>query len=111
MSFDGDGHSVPTKSVLQAMYGSHTVRIGKRGTYEPGDYPRSLLGQQVRVMLDRTGDIPFVPDEWDVPGAMPHEDVIVEGLFLGFGDGGNFEILEDDGLIYHCWPMLGIEPR
>lgn len=100
-----------TVSLLQEMYGSHTVLIPKSRT-GPGDYARSLLGQQVRVVLDRTDDNPWIPDTDILPGSgPPHEDVIVEGVLLGFGDGGNFEILEDDGLVYHCWPMLTIEPR
>jgi hypothetical protein len=74
-------------------------------------YARSLLGQQVRVILDRTGDTPDVLCEWDVPGTVPHEDVITEGKLLGFGQGGDFEILEDDGFVHYCWPMLKIERR
>lgn len=49
----------------------------------------SLLGKRVRVTLD--------------------EAVVTEGVLLGFGDGGQFEIQEDDGLVYHAWPMLAIE--
>lgn len=49
----------------------------------------SLLGKKVRVKLD--------------------VEVTVTGTFLGFGDGGDFEILEEDGFIHYCWPMLEIE--
>lgn len=51
---------------------------------------KSLLGKRVKVQL------------WN-------KHVVVEGQFLGFGDGGDFEILEDDGLVHYCWPMLDIE--
>lgn len=50
--------------------------------------PHLLLGKHVQVTLD--------------------ENVIVTGQFLGFGDGGDFEILEDDGFVHHCWPLLSI---
>jgi hypothetical protein len=101
-----------TMSLLQEMYGSHTVLIPKVRPSVPGDYARSLLGQQVRVVLDRTSDNPWIPDWENIPGSgPPHEDVVTEGVLLGFGDGGDFEILEDDGLIHYCWPMLKVEPR
>lgn len=50
---------------------------------------RRLLGKEVTVKLG--------------------EDVIVQGQFVAFGDGGEFEILQDDGFVHHCWPMLAIE--
>lgn len=49
----------------------------------------SLLGKRVRVKLDA--------------------EVLVIGQLLGFGQGGDFEILEDDGFVHYCWPMLEIE--
>lgn len=49
---------------------------------------RELLGKRVTVKLDA--------------------NVIVTGLLLGFGNGGDFEILEDDGFVHYCWPMLSI---
>lgn len=49
----------------------------------------SFLGKQVRVKLD--------------------EQVIVEGKFLAFGDGGDFEIEAPDLFVHHCWPLLHIE--
>jgi hypothetical protein len=49
---------------------------------------RHLLGKQVRVKLD--------------------EQVIAEGQLLGWGDGGDVELLGDDGFIHHCWPALEI---
>jgi len=58
------------------------------------DYARSLLGQQVRVVLN----------EDDV-------NVVVEGKLLGVGDDGDVEILEDAGYARYCWPMLKIETR
>lgn len=56
--------------------------------------PKTLLGKRVRVTLT---------DEFSP------EQVITEGQFLGFGDGGEFEILEDDGFVHYCWPMLKVE--
>jgi|HubBroStandDraft_2_1064218.scaffolds.fasta_scaffold1400396_1 hypothetical protein len=49
----------------------------------------ALLGKRVRVKLD--------------------DNVVQEGQFLGFGDGGDFELLQDDGFVYHAWPMLSVE--
>lgn len=107
-----DEHDRPAVSLLQEIYGSHTVRIPKSDPSRPGDYARSLLGQQVRVILDRTGDTPWIPDMDNLPGTVvEHEDVVTEGILLGFGEGGDFEILEDDGFVHFCWPMLKIEPR
>jgi hypothetical protein len=50
---------------------------------------RALLGHRVRVRLA--------------------DAVIVTGQLLGFGDGGDFEILCEDGMVHYCWPMLSIE--
>jgi hypothetical protein len=52
---------------------------------------RALLGKQVVVTLGPA--------------------VIVEGRLLGFGEGGEFEVLCDDGFVHYCWPMLDIEDR
>lgn len=49
----------------------------------------ALLGKRVRITLD--------------------ENVVTEGVLLGFGDGGDFELQQDDGFVYHAWPMLRIE--
>jgi hypothetical protein len=70
-----------------------------------------LLGRRVKVWLDRKASYPAIPDLNDIPGrgALDTVDVIVEGVLIGFGDGGDFEIMEDDGFVYHCWPMLEIE--
>lgn len=89
-----------TMSLLQEMYGSHTVLIPKARSSAPDDYARTLLGQQVRVTLG------YEPcnDERGIP-------TITEGRLLGFGQGGDFEILEDDGFVHYCWPALKIEPR
>jgi hypothetical protein len=57
----------------------------------PRDEYRALLGKRVRVTLNH------------------EEKVITEGQLLGFGEGGDFEILEDDGFVHYCWPMLSIE--
>lgn len=98
-SADG-GDVVPPVSLLQEIYGSHTVLFHKHGPLEPGDYARSLLGQQVRVVLGYGR----CNDEHGIP-------VITQGKLLGFGQGGDFEILEDDGFVHYCWPALKIEPR
>lgn len=50
---------------------------------------KTLLGKRVRVFLS--------------------ESTIVTGTLLAFGDGGDFEILEDDGFVHYCWPLLEIE--
>jgi hypothetical protein len=57
------------------------------------DEVKTLLGKRVRVRLG---------DHQDKP-------VIITGQLLGFGDGGDFEILEDDGFVHYCWPMLDVE--
>jgi hypothetical protein len=49
----------------------------------------ALLGRKVRVTLDA--------------------ETVVHGIFLGFGSGGDAEILEDDGFVHYVWPMLEIE--
>lgn len=52
-----------------------------------------LLGKRVRATIN------------DDEG----EKVITTGILLGFSQGGNFEILEDDGFVHYCWPLLKIE--
>jgi hypothetical protein len=86
-------------SLLQEIYGSHTVLLHKTHS-EPGDYARSLLGQQVRVTLG-----------YEPLGGERGDPVVTTGKLLGFGQGGDFEILEDDGFVHYCWPMLKIERR
>lgn len=54
-------------------------------------HKRSLLGKRVRVILE------------DRPS------VICTGKLLAFSEDGGFEILEDDGMVHYCWPMLSIE--
>jgi hypothetical protein len=69
-----------------------------------GDRPEhQLLGKQVTVTLDREG---VNPD-----GGAYGSNEIISGQLLGIGEGGNFEILEDDGMVYHCWPALEIRER
>lgn len=58
----------------------------------------AMLGKQVRVTLNRGG----YPDP-DAPSK------ISTGQLLGFGQGGDVEIMEDDGFVHYCWPMLDIE--
>lgn len=54
----------------------------------------SMLGKTVRVTLATNED---------------GTKVISEGVLIGFGEGGDFEILEEDGFVHFCWPMLEIE--
>lgn len=56
------------------------------------DAVRALLGKQVKVTY-RNG----------VEGHL-----IAEGQLLGFGDGGDFEILDSCGFVHYGWPMLAI---
>jgi len=59
------------------------------------DKTHSLLGKRVRVTLEEARN--------ECP------PIIVTGKFLGFGEGGDIEIEEDDGFIHWCWPMLNVE--
>jgi hypothetical protein len=61
------------------------------------DKMTALLGKRVRVMLN-------MPQPGDRT-----EAVIAEGKLIGFGQGGEFEVIEDDGFVHYCWPMLDIE--
>lgn len=54
---------------------------------------RAMLGKRVKVTL----------------ATAPNQPVITTGTLLGFGEGGDFEILEDDGCVHYCWPLLDIE--
>jgi hypothetical protein len=56
------------------------------------DLAMRLLGKRVEVVLSQGDD----------------EVIIVRGQLLGFGQGGELEILEDDGMVHYCWPMLEI---
>lgn len=58
---------------------------------KPGDNVRALIGKQVRVYID------------------DKREVAVVGKLLGWGQAGDFEILEDDGFVHYCWPLLTIE--
>jgi len=53
----------------------------------------ALLGKQVVVELSHEDKDP---------------DRLVLGQFLGFGEGGDFQILCEDGMVHHCWPLLSI---
>lgn len=66
---------------------------------------KAFLGKKVKVWLDRKAHYLAVPGN----GPVSTEDVITTGVLLGFGEGGDFEILEDDGFVHYCWPMLDIE--
>lgn len=73
---------------MERMLMDWEVEVSKRL-----EYARSLLGRKVRIRLDSD-----------------KHDIIVEGQLLGFGDGGNFEILTEDGFVHYCWPLLEITP-
>lgn len=49
-----------------------------------------LLGRQVEVTLNNDGP------------------VVARGLFLGFGEDGEFEIQDAMGVVHYCWPMLNV---
>lgn len=57
---------------------------------------RQYLGKQVEVLLAIDGD---------------GSKVVARGQLLGFGEGGDFEILEDDGFVHYCWPALEMRER
>jgi hypothetical protein len=58
-----------------------------------GQLVASLLGKRVKVTLSTgTG--------WSL---------IEKGTLLGYGDGGDVQLLCDDGLVHHCWPRLHVE--
>jgi hypothetical protein len=54
-----------------------------------------LLGKRVKAVL--------LKDDDGKPA------VITIGKLLAFGEGGNFEIEEDDGFVHYCWPMLDVQ--
>lgn len=65
---------------------------------------KTLLGKQVRVTIQhQSGDLTTGGDN-EIRNA-----VIVTGQLLAFGDGGDFEILEEDGFVHYCWPLLEME--
>ena len=53
-----------------------------------------LLGKRVKVTL--------------VYGDDKSPAIVSVGKFLGFGGSGECEILEDDGFVHYCWPMLEV---
>jgi hypothetical protein len=53
-----------------------------------------MLGKQVEVRLTSEGHEPVV---------------VVRGLFLAYGDFGEFVIQAEDGEVHFCWPLLDIE--
>lgn len=59
------------------------------------DDVRALLGQRVKAFLTYENE----------QGTAE----IAVGTLIGFGQGGDFEILEDDGFVHYCWPLLDIE--
>jgi hypothetical protein len=61
-----------------------------------------LLGKRVRVTLAK--DL-----AQGAEGPVTYASVIAEGVLLGFGDDGEFELDQGDSGVHHCWPMLGIK--
>lgn len=55
----------------------------------PEDELAAHLGRRVRVTLD--------------------EHVVEEGILLGFGDGGDIQVQDSSGFIWHGWPRLKVE--
>lgn len=51
----------------------------------------ALLGQRVRVVIERGGP------------------VVVEGKLLSFGNSGEFVTQDDEGFVHYSWPLLDIE--
>ncbi len=62
------------------------------------DHPRSLLGKQVEVLLQREG-----------PQGQPAQ-VVARGQLLAFEDSGQVAVEDDMGFVHYCWPMLEIRP-
>lgn len=56
---------------------------------DPRPDPHQFLGKRVRVTRG------------------PHQ--VQEGILLGFGDGGDYELEDSGGFVWHGWPMLAIE--
>lgn len=54
------------------------------------DKVKHYIGKRVRILLDE-------------------EKPVITGKLLGWGTGGTLEILEDDGDLHYCWPLLKIE--
>jgi hypothetical protein len=60
---------------------------------------RALLGKHVRVSLGK-----------NVSYLGSGKEVVVTGVLVGFGESGDFEIVDDcDSTLHYCWPMLDIE--
>lgn len=59
------------------------------------EYVWGLLGQRVKVTYAQEDG---------------QEKRIAVGTLLAFGDGGDFEIVDDDGFVHYCWPMLEVRP-
>jgi hypothetical protein len=56
---------------------------------------RRYLGQRVRVFYGR-----------DEGG----DSLVLIGKLLEFSDGGDFTVLDDNGFVHYCWPMLEVSP-
>jgi hypothetical protein len=67
---------------------------GARDLQDEAYPPHHLLGKPVRVVLNEDD-----------------ENAVSSGVLLGAGQGGDIEILENDGMIHYCWPALRILPR
>ncbi len=61
-------------------------------TKEEWDKARTLLGQQVRVVLDYDDD-----------------NAIAEGKLLSLCEDGEIVVQDNCGMVHYCWPLLEIE--
>ena len=71
----------------QGVSAASVLRYTFLAAYTAGA-PLHLLGKRVRVKLD--------------------EQVVTEGKLLGFDEGGEIQLLGDDGIVWHGWPALKI---
>jgi len=77
---------------------------------------RELLGKTVNVHLGEhrpnellDGGATHCQCGAEMPCDKSGKRVIARGKLLGFGADGAFELLQDDGTIHWCWPMLEID--
>ena len=70
----------------------HLRTEGETAMKDFNETMKPLLGKRVRVTLSDKDP-----------------QIVQEGVLLGYGEGGDVEILGGDGLVYHAWPNLRIE--
>lgn len=95
----GETVSDAIRKIAEAQPPKKSGAADSGGTVKPEpmthDNQAALLGEHVDVFI----------------GAEDGENVIVSGQLLAFGQGGDFEVLCDDGMVHYCWPLLGIRPQ